>query len=78
MLTIRCSACKKKLWKYEKFGHGQVLRCHKKRITTIFSMQYQKGKVVCECSKVIGIDKGSFIKMVEKSFIHTGRKSNKG
>lgn len=33
MLTIRCAKCKSKLWKYDKIGQGEVLRCHKARIT---------------------------------------------
>ena len=26
MLTIKCATCKRKLWKYEKFGKGEVLQ----------------------------------------------------
>ncbi len=29
---INASACKKKLWKYDNIGQGEVLRCHKSRI----------------------------------------------
>ncbi len=39
MLTIKCAACKRKLWKYEKFGKGKVLRCYKSRITREYEYQ---------------------------------------
>jgi hypothetical protein len=32
VLILKCAACKKKLWKYDKIGPGEVLRCHKDRI----------------------------------------------
>jgi len=76
MLTIRCAACRRKLWKYEKFGKGEVLRCYKKRIDKNFDFRQDKDKIVCECGKVIGIDKGPHIKMIKKRFIYSGEKRN--
>ncbi len=77
MLTIKCSACKKKLWKYEKIGQGEVLRCHKSRITRLYETQKEDHKVKCICGKEIGIDKGTYIKMIGKAFTYSGTKINK-
>lgn len=77
MLIIRCAACKNKLWKYDKIGQGEVLRCHKARINKIYSdIIVENGKVKCCCGKDIGIDKGTFIKMDPKAFVYSGTKRN--
>jgi hypothetical protein len=77
MLVIRCAACKKKLWKYDKIGPGEVLRCHKARITQKYTVTTARGrKIQCSCGKDIGIDKGSFIKMIGKAFTSSGTKRN--
>ena len=76
MLTIKCAACKQKLWKYDKIGQGAVLRCHKDRITKTYTMKQEAHKVVCSCGKEIGIDKGSYIKMIGKAFVYSGTKRN--
>jgi hypothetical protein len=77
VLVIRCAACKKKLWKYEKFGSGEVLRCHKDRIIKIYDKISEDGKIKCSCGKDIGIDKGTYIKMIPKAFTYSGTKRNK-
>ena len=60
MLTIKCSACKQKLFKYHKIGRGSVLRCHKDRIHRGYGYAVQDGELVCGgCGRVIGRDKGS-------------------
>jgi len=75
VLVIRCAACKAKLWKYDKIGFGEVLRCHKDRIVRDFAVCRQAGhKVRCRCGKDIGVDKGSFVKMVAKAFTCSGTK----
>ncbi|SDN59475.1 hypothetical protein [Desulfonauticus submarinus] len=74
MLIIRCSGCKKKLWKYYKIGKGEVLRCHKDRIKKIYYINQIKNKIYCECGQVIAIDKGKYYKMISKGFIYTGTK----
>lgn len=76
MLTIKCAACKRKLWKYDKIGHGAVLRCHKDRITRHYETKQAGHKVQCLCGRDIGIDKGSHIKMISKAFTYTGTKRN--
>lgn len=77
MLLIRCAACKAKLWKYNKIGQGEVLRCHKARISQMYDVVTQAHKILCPCGKEIGIDKGSFYKMIAKAFTCKGKKVNK-
>lgn len=76
VLVIRCAACKQKLWKYDKVGQGQVLRCHKHRIIRSYRLKQTGDRVQCVCGKDIGIDKGPYIKMIAKAFTHTGTKRN--
>lgn len=76
MLVIRCAACRKKLWKYDKIGPGEVLRCHKDRIRQKYDFIAGDYKIRCLCGKDIGIDKGSFIKMISKAFTYSGTKRN--
>lgn len=77
MLVIKCGGCKTKLWKYDKIGQGEVLRCHKHRIDRIYAAKQEEGRIRCPCGKDIGIDKGSYIKMIRKAFTYTGTKRNK-
>ena len=74
MLTIRCATCKTKLWKYDKIGHGEVLRCHKARISKWYvPVEMQDDKIVCpNCKRPIGIDKGTFYKMIPTPFSTMG------
>jgi hypothetical protein len=75
MLTIKCAACKRKLWKYEKIGKGEVLRCYKERIARVYEYRREDDKIICTCGNIIGIDKGSHIKMIKKGFVYSGVKS---
>ncbi len=77
MLTIKCAACRRKLWKYQKLGQGQVLRCHKARISKMYEINEHDGKIWCLCGKVLGIDKGTYYSMVKGSFTYAGTKVNK-
>jgi len=77
VLVIRCAACKAKLWKYDKIGPGEVLRCHKDRIARIYVFEQRENRVKCGCGKDIGLDKGRFIKMIAKAFTYSGTKRNK-
>jgi len=72
VLVIKCAACKKKLWKYDKIGPGEVLRCHKDRITRMYEANQEDDRIKCTCGKDIGIDKGSYVKMIGKAFTYTG------
>nr|WP_167940967.1 hypothetical protein [Desulfobaculum xiamenense] len=74
MLTIRCARCKTKLWKYNKLGKGEVLRCHKARIERMLDAIAENGKILCPCGETIGFDKGTFYRMVRKAFVYSGEK----
>jgi len=76
MLIIKCARCKTKLWRYLKIGKGEVIRCHKSRITKIFNEPIKKKKeIFCpNCKTKIGRDMGSFYKMIGKNFVYTGTK----
>ena len=77
MLVLKCAACKKKLWRYDKIGPGEVLRCHKDRIIKMYASIKEDNKIKCTCEKDIGIDKGTYIKMILKAFTYSGTKRNK-
>lgn len=77
MLILKCAACKKKLWKYDKIGSGEVLRCHKDRIIKMYASTKEKNKIKCLCGKDIGFDKGTHIRMVAKAFTYRGTKRSK-
>ncbi|SMP52185.1 hypothetical protein SAMN06295888_107141 [Desulfonatronum zhilinae] len=74
MLTIKCSGCKAKLWKYKKIGPGKVLRCHKARISKRFEVQERGDKLICPCGREIAADRGRYFKMHPDAFTHTGTK----
>ena len=76
MLTLKCAACKRKLWKYEKIGKGAVLRCYKDRITRHYEVHLDGASVQCPCGKVIGVDEGAYIKMIASAFTYSGTKEN--
>ena len=76
MLIIKCAACRKKLWQYDKIGQGEVLRCHKDRIRKMINHRINGTKIQCPCGKNIGIDKGSFYKMISGAFTYRGTKRN--
>lgn len=76
MLVVKCAACKRKLWKYDKIGQGHVLRCHKDRVMRLYGVKQEGDRVKCVCGKDIGIDKGNYIKMIGRAFTHTGTKRN--
>lgn len=77
MLTIRCAECKTKLFKYNKLGKGEVLRCHKARIDRMLAAENHGDALCCPCGNRLGIDKGSFWKMVGKAFTYKGAKVSK-
>ena len=76
MLVLRCSACKTKLWRYDKIGPGKVLRCHKSRIDRFYRAREKDGKICCTCGRIIGIDMGSYYKMINRAFTYRGTKRN--
>jgi len=82
MLTIKCSKCKSKLFKYKKIGKGKVLRCWKNRITRAYDAKEVNDKLVCsECDNIIGEleenNRGKYYKMNRDEFTFTGKKISK-
>lgn len=76
MLLVRCAACRAKLWKYEKRGPGEVLRCHKERIGKMYALEKSDKIVSCPCGKPVGRDRGRFISMKAGAFTCSGTKTN--
>ncbi len=74
MLTIKCSKCKNKLFKYRKIGKGKVLVCHKNRIKRMYKMIKELDTYKCSCGNVVGKDEGSYIKMNGHGFTYSGTK----
>lgn len=75
MLTLRCARCKKKLLRYQKWGLGEVHRCHKDRIERMLQARVQGDRLRCPCGEAVGIDKGTYFKMIRAAFVHTGTKT---
>ena len=42
----------------------------------MFQSERVESKIKCQCGKDIGIDKGSYIKMIGKAFTYAGTKVN--
>ena len=51
------------------------MRCHKDRMTKIYHLKINGDSALCSCGNKIGIDKGSYIKMIAKAFTYSGTKS---
>ena len=77
MLTAKCAACRRKLWKYDKIGKGEVLRCHKDRIARTWDLHLADGKLWCPCGKPVGIDKGGHYRMIAGAVTFSGTKAPK-
>lgn len=77
MLVLRCAACRRKLWRYDKVGKGELLRCHKERIVRDYGHCSADGnRINCLCGNSVGIDKGGSYKMIDRAFIYAGTKRN--
>jgi len=78
MLTIKCSKCKNKLFKYEKVGSGRVLRCWKNKITRTYNIKVVEDKLFCaECDNLIGRIDDKKVDMISEAFTYTGTKTTK-
>ena len=44
----------------------------------MYEIRNENNKIRCLCGNDVGIDKGSYIKMIKKGFIYKGAKLNKG
>lgn len=52
------------------------MRCHKDRMTRMYEVKEEADRIRCLCGKDIGINKGSYIKMIARAFTYTGTKRN--
>ncbi|HMA58994.1 MAG TPA: hypothetical protein VKN64_01790 [Halanaerobiales bacterium] len=78
MLTIKCSKCKTKLFKYKKIGEGKVIRCWKSKITRVYETEVNNGKLLCgNCGNVIGEVDYKKVDMISDAFTYTGTKVSK-
>ena len=78
MLTIKCSKCKTKLFKYKKIGEGKVIRCWKSKITRVYETEVKNGKLLCgNCGNVIGEVDDKKVDMISDAFTYTGTKVSK-
>ncbi len=59
---IKCTECGRLLFKYVKYGDGNLVNCHKERILEDHSVVEGK-EVRCECGNVVGINRSHRIKM---------------
>ena len=71
MLTVKCSKCKRKIFKYHKIGKGNLWHCWKKRILKDYSVR-DGIEVKCKCGNLIGIEEEKWIKMKQHHFEYTG------
>lgn len=76
MLIIRCAACRRKLMKYMKIGKGEVLRCHKARITRLYEAVEIDGRLACPCGRTVGVDRGRHWHMSGGAFTYSGTKEH--
>ena len=74
MIVIKCSRCKKKIFKYLKFGKGRLWHCWKDRIIEDFSKR-DGNNIKCHCGNIIGIDEDNWIKLKQRSFLISGTKT---
>lgn len=78
MLTIKCSKCKNKLFKYKKIGKGKVLRCWKSKITRVYDTTVEDKHLKCgNCGNIIGEVSNKKIDMNSSAFTYTGTKIEK-
>lgn len=76
MLTIKCAACKSKIFKYQKIGKGKILTCWDSRIMKDYSKR-ENSKVKCICGNIIGIEIVKGVRMKQGNFTSSGTRSNK-
>ncbi len=72
MIIIKCAKCKENIIKYVKLGKGNVHRCYKNRIQKYYVPLNNKELKCPNCGKVIGTDRGYYIKMNHHAFTYSG------
>ncbi|MGE4292904.1 MAG: hypothetical protein AB7E32_11930 [Desulfovibrio sp.] len=77
MLTMKCAACRKKLFRYRKIGQGEVHRCHKERIERFYGAEARADGLYCSCGRRVGLDRGGHYTLVKKAVTYSGEKLEK-
>ncbi len=72
MITIKCSKCNRKIFRYIKKGKGRLWHCWKDLIVKDYSVR-DGNEVICKCGNSIGIDSGKWIKMKQNAFSCSGK-----
>ena len=72
MITIKCSKCNRKIFRYIKKGKGRLWHCWKDLIVKDYSVR-DGNEVRCKCGNSIGIDSGKWIKMKQNAFSCSGK-----
>ncbi len=71
MITVRCTECRSRLFKYRKVGKGKLLHCWKGRIVKDYTVK--KGRnVYCTCGSLVGVDEGRWIKLKCSAVFYQG------
>jgi hypothetical protein len=73
MMIIKCSNCKRKIFRYIKIGEGRIWHCWKDRIVEDLSI-HDGVNIKCKCGKLIGIDEVKWIKLKQHSVQISGTK----
>jgi len=76
MLTIKCSKCRTKIFKYLKIGKGKIINCWESRIMKDYSSR-ENGQVKCICGNVVGTEIVKGVRMKQGSFTFTGSRASK-
>jgi hypothetical protein len=69
IITVKCSKCNRKVFKYLKVGKGRLRHCWKNRIIESHAVQ-EGDEVKCQCGSLIGFDKGRKFEMKGGSFAY--------
>ena len=76
MMTIKCAACKSKVFKYQKVGKGKIITCWNSKIMKDYSLR-ENGLVKCTCGNVIGVEMGKGVRMKQGHFTFSGTVNRK-
>ena len=70
VMTIRCSRCNKKVFKYYKKCPGKLWHLWKNNILEDNSKR-EREKVLCpRCGSIIGIEKKAYIKLIKGAYTY--------
>ena len=71
MIIIKCSKCKRKIFKYQKIGKGRLWHCWNDRMIRDYSVR-DGNEVKCQCGNLIGVAEERWVTMRQHSFTYSG------